>query len=1411
MKKFLAALLVVVMVVSMIPATVFAATASDEECAVVKQYGTHSKAFCDAKGVKYAQYGETVAPECGQDGYTMYVCDCGEYFADDIIDMPDHEHAVGAKPVSARVEPTCSAYGTAAFYTCLHCNKQYPEYESEAEATAAAKLKDAPAGAIAKLAHTFASDSHIGNDCTAKTQQCTVCGEVVTKPTSQVNKKHNFNYSDPHAITKEPGTCAPGEATFKCTNPGCDVTDTVAVDFAGHKEENLLYKQEKAPKDCNSTGTKAYWYCDECDAKFFYNEDEEFVPATAEDLVIKPEHQGVYVMDYRIPTCGEEGFITYKCSVCNAKSWTVDYAAGRDHTTLAEVKAHNELAKKSDTDDIEPWDLTVVEAGCPDGTTYYWYCENIMCGSEEVYKEFVKAGILAESDPIPTCGEEMEWTDPATEGHTEFTVSVPAAYHPNYETGYGYSYTLIFCTNPECTEKANALQGWQYVSEEEDGEAFLLNVSVLVKNGAIYEMTAAEQEKYTFVGVDRIREIKLKQVADCKGYAHYYEHDETRNQPATCIAAGTEYYVCANSDCRDDKLVTIAKLGHTPDYYNELGKSDGYTCGKSTYTYCLVCKGKVSSSKSTPKHVLDGEKLYTIEVPNCAQSAGDYYACKYCGKDVVDTATEKKYAYTNRYNSLEDAMNAHFFDPDVDKTNERAGNCYTVGRVEYKCTECSKYFWVYDVANTGHHIPDPSLVITEEELEELYDGILPEGMIAWYEEANCLHGAGYTDYTCYRCDKEVKGQDPLPHSLTKFAKKNATCTAAGNLEYYICSNECCGYEVENDQTGEKEWIYIAYKKVTVPYVDENGLNRTRDEYVPYENDEHLTAKKGHTYEQKGSAEVSCTTAGYTYWLCANGCGSDYVADLVPATGHDKLSATPVEIPADCVNPGMIFYRCANEWCTGDDGLVCVCEAVVNCTCGAVTEADCTCTPVVNCTCDYDDDNGIYTDEETGVVILPALGHINAAGLTVIDSCMDTTKDRVCIRANCPIEDGNKESDADGKKNGKKTVMQSHDKVQKEFEATCENPAYILTTCANGCGKINEVEHVEDALGHLFAWNVRADLEFVNANDIEAIGEEFLKDPKKFNKQFEDIKAIIAYTPATYEKDGSITFECADCRNEITLAVKKVGIDFSIELDNAVVAGANNIYDVNGDLAGYNFIDGDVLAVTINMSAFETNVWGFNFAVDYNATALNFLGYKFYANDVFANFMVNNIVADAPEYEDVNNDGKDELISLIKNADGTVKVSAYTENAMDGTMFETKVSGTKKVVTLYFQVEALYVENIKGIDYVKSEDYIGLFVNASAADAKGEIETNGDLFIDTIGLLMDTNFNGNANITDVQNCVKIIKGQADVEYLAAADINKDGVVNLTDLDLMNKALVGKIDAFELYKALSWKAPEGFVAA
>lgn len=1336
MKKFLAALLAVVMVVSLVPAAVFAA---DGDCAVQKTFGVHTKAYCDLLGVKYTQTSETVAPECGQDGYTMYKCACGVYFADDIIDMPEHAHADGAKPVSERVEPTCNAYGKAAVYTCMHCNKQYPEYASKAEADAAAKDTSAPAGAIVKLKHKFNTDSY-GVDCTAKKQTCTVCGETVTN--SSANKSHSYNYSDPHAIITVPGTCTPGAAVFKCTRENCEKTTTVEIDPAGHNPSDMDHEPAKPAKDCTSTGVKEHWICDECDVKYFYNEDGEFVPATDDDLVIEMEHLDPIVLDSREPACGVAGWITYKCRECNSKSWTEDFPAGPDCTTLEEVLKHDAELEEGE----EKWLISKVDNGC-NGVTYTWICHNLKCGSAELNEEFGYA-----KDEIH--GEPIEWTDPATEGHDEYVVKVPATLE------YPYSYTLVFCTNPECVEKANAPQGENYVSEEGSREAYKLNVSVLVYQGNVYEMTPAEQELYTFVEVKNIKEVKLTQKANCSGYAHYYWHDADQNHAATCTDKGYEKYICTNSKCLDDQMLTTDAIGHTPDYYNALGKSDGYTCGKACKLYCLECGKSIKSvTAANAAHVKTGEKLEGDEypsVPNCQSAGGDWYECLYCGKAFI-AANKKTYAYTNSYDSYEAAELAHAQGVLTKTGVKMDGDCEIVGKVEWKCSECDKKFWVRDVENTGHHVA-------------------PKGT-KYYEEANCLHGAGYETYDCVNCGETVEAESALPHNLTKTAKKAATCYAAGNEEYYVCSNECCWYKTVVD--GEEVMVPVKYKKVPVEYI-ENGLKKTKDTYVDYRDTDagtEVIAKLSHKYEKKGSAPVSCMTAGYEYWVCKN-CSDKEIRNVVEATGHTLYSETPYEIPADCVNDGAIFYYCSNDWCTGYDGLI-----------------------------ETEKDNGIYTDKDHPFIVVPALGHINQAGQKVVDSCLDTTKDRACVRANCPLE-----AATSGTNKGKKIVPQSHDKIDGVLvPATCETPAYYLTTCKNGCGKINEVVYDGDALGHKFAWGDIAGVDYVNARDIEAKGNEFLANAKAFKAAHGD-EAIIAYTPATYEKNGSITFKCANCGNKVTMDVVKAGIDFTLNVDNAVKPGTSYTYDVNGEIDGITIIDGEVIAVDIDMSAFETKVWGFNFEVNYIAASMNFLGYKFHAGEKFANYKVNNIVEDYKQYDDVNNDGVSELVRVVKDAYGTVKVSAYTENAIDGTMFDATVTGTEKVVTLYFQVEDIYEYTELGVDDVDyvGEIYLSLY-EISVTNTEDEVDAYGDFFGAYVDEMMDTNVNGNFNITDVQNCVKIIKGQADVEYMAAADVNKDGAVNLTDLDLMNKYLVGEVDAFEIYKALSWNAPEGFVAA
>ena len=97
-KKFLAMLLAVVMVVSMLPNVFAAAAVCPGEGEI------HSKDNCT--NYKKADE-EPVAPGCCTPGYTLYVCeDCGEHFASDIIVATEADDCT-FKKVSEYVAPDC--------------------------------------------------------------------------------------------------------------------------------------------------------------------------------------------------------------------------------------------------------------------------------------------------------------------------------------------------------------------------------------------------------------------------------------------------------------------------------------------------------------------------------------------------------------------------------------------------------------------------------------------------------------------------------------------------------------------------------------------------------------------------------------------------------------------------------------------------------------------------------------------------------------------------------------------------------------------------------------------------------------------------------------------------------------------------------------------------------------------------------------------------------------------------------------------------------------------------------------------------------------------------------------------------------------------------------------------------------
>ncbi len=1299
-KKILAVLLSVAMVVTVLPTVIFAAGES-EECAVITKYADHSKVHCDLAGVKYTMVeGSTVAPECGQDGYTLYKCACGEYFADDIIPMDPH-YTAATKPTTERVEPTCSTYGKTEGYTCDNCGKLYYVYESEEEEKAALEAaktdKNMTAGDIVKLPHDWATPTYPGADCTASEVHCAECG--AKKEDHKPATAHVFDYNDPFAIVTDPEKCNAGVAVFKCTNEGCEVTKEVVVRPDAHD----LEKVKAVDSSCKKTGVAEHYKCKVCKGLFIYDKDGNLVAVTAEDLVTEFTHAwGDEPTTSVAPTCTQFGADYYFCELCG--EWKVEnYVEPWGHTTLTEALEHDaneELVKKDGK-----W-VTITEGNCTTGKKYEWTCHKLEHGQEGDGE----------------CGEKMSKSDKA-KGHTEKIIKVPAT------ISVPVSYDITICLDPKC-ESAHITSK----TYTENGQTCTLPTNVKVVDGDVYELPERELKGYRAVKVSNEKFVDLSKAASCP--AHFYElDDDAVNKPATCEEEGYDIYFCAT--CNQEVILTVAKLGH--DWEENYTVDGSYNCdGKTT----IACGNGCGETKQVVLgHVYDDEPDYEVKVPNCLQSAGKYFICLECDEAKIED--EVKYKYNPYFSTYEDADAAH---GDLTFEKEVEGDCKKKGHVEYSCSDCGLSIWVLD-ETTGKHLP-------------------PQG-VEPYEEATCHHGAGLPAFTCDRCGDDVKAEGkPLDHIMTKTEKVDATCTEDGNIEYYTCSRECCKENVA--APGEKEDLQpIKYEKVG-------------DNYVAIEGDDYIIPATSHNYDVNDVA-ATCTTKGYTHHICTNkGCTDEYCDNFKKATGH-KAAALPVITLPDCVTDGSKVWDCGNAYCTGDDGIA------------------------------GNEDDGIAKLE-----VLKAVGHKNAAGETIVNKCTDTVTDRVCVNKKteeheaCPIVDGS-DDDADGKADGKKTVGKDCDLVYKYIPEDCLNYGYEMLVCANGCGEQDLIAWYPP-LGHLGIWG-RNPGEFIDEDDVDYHGSWFLNDNKDFVDNFGK-EAIIAYTAPTYETKGSITYTCQDenCCDVITQDVLKVGVDFTITPDNAAVAGSNYIYNTDNEIVHFMPSDGDIIAVQIDISAFETNVWGFNFDVEYNAAAMNFLGYVFHAGETFGNFKVNNILEDDKYYADVNNDGILELIGLTEDCYGTIKVSGYTENGMDGTKNDATITGTNKFITLYFQVEAQYEYTYMGVTKVDFDyDVWAVISNNTVVNSDGEeVDNAADRFGTIATVLLDTNKNGSVNITDLYNCNLILTGEAEYEYLASADANKDGQITITDLDLMNQLLQGA-DESVIYDALAWTAPEGFVAA
>ncbi len=215
---------------------------------------------------------ETVAPTCTAQGYTVYVCRCGDSYEDDYTDIIPHTLS------SEITAPTCTEQGYTT-YTCDVCG-----YTEKGD----------------YVAETGHDESGPEATCLAP-KTCVTCGVVLTE---QLSHMSSWTF-----VSAKAATCLEKGWEDYVYCPVCDVypKEKVEIQPLGHHEVVL----EGKPAGCVDTGLTEGLYCDRCDAILT---EQEVISALGHT------YEGVYTQ----PTFEADGYTTYTCSACGDSYVTVD-------------------------------------------------------------------------------------------------------------------------------------------------------------------------------------------------------------------------------------------------------------------------------------------------------------------------------------------------------------------------------------------------------------------------------------------------------------------------------------------------------------------------------------------------------------------------------------------------------------------------------------------------------------------------------------------------------------------------------------------------------------------------------------------------------------------------------------------------------------------------------------------------------------------------------------------------------------------------------------------------------------------------------------------------------------------------------------------------------------------------------
>lgn len=436
--------------------------------------------------------------------------------------------------------------------------------------------------------------------------------------------------------------------------------------------------------------------------------------------------------------------------------------------------------------------------------------------------------------------------------------------------------TVVNCLHTQKTlvpEKASTCtaKGWDAY--------YTCDCGVMLKADGTTVITAVPERElieHDFTKEDVNAEGALKTSGDCMKPAVYYKSCTVCGQVSTTDTFESAY-----------GTHTLTKTEAKPATCTADGNNEYWTCG----TCHKVFKADKTTVTSVEAETIPAGHDYEFvpQVSATCNSTGmkGHYKCKNCDAlfttEKNPTTSDDLVIPVNSNNHVGDRTlkydeNQHWWhcggcNSDIDKANHSGGTATCTEKA--KCATCSQPY-----GDLAAH----SLTKTEA------------------KDATCTTDGNNEYYKCSRCNalfSDAEGNTEttveavtikaLGHDMTKTEAKAATCTEAGNNEYYTCSR--CN-KVFEDADGKTETT-----------VDAEKINAL-----------------GHTMTKTEAVAPTCTEGGNNeYYTCSN-CGDMFKdeagttptnaeAEKIEPLGHD-YGTQIAKVPATCTKEGTAaHYQC----------------------------------------------------------------------------------------------------------------------------------------------------------------------------------------------------------------------------------------------------------------------------------------------------------------------------------------------------------------------------------------------------------------------------------------------------------------------------------------------------------------------